>query len=48
LFIAAIIAAMLPNIKADTIAPIIIIIAARTVYEVVYGDNSLPVIVKIE
>lgn len=43
----AIIAAMLPNIKADTIAPVIMIIAAITVWRVVYGDNSLPVIVRI-
>jgi len=44
----AINAAIFPNIKADTIAPIIIIMALKKVYPDVLGDISLPIIVKIE
>ena len=44
----AISAAMLPNIKAETIAPVIIINELANTYVGVLGAISFPTIVKIE
>lgn len=47
MFMVAISEAMLPNTKAETTAPIIMMMEATAVCVLVLGPNSFPVIVRV-